>query len=94
MTASPLILLEQVNVVVRVQDDDGLLPVAGRAPAVARPAGLALAVGRAHFQHLHVVDLLDRLLDLGLVGLGGHLERVGVAGLRTGACPSRSPAGG
>src|ERR1700730_6202510 len=58
------------------QRDDGAL---GALPlAVSGPGALAfsLAVGGVHRRHLDRKDLLDRDLDLGLVRVGVHQERV------------------
>ena len=66
------------------EGDDG--PLAGRARAVAAGAtvalALALAVERVHVGDLHAEDLLDRVADLDLVGVGGDDERVDVRVVR------------
>src|SRR5690625_4523128 len=49
------------------QRDDRALGVLALADAGAGPSGLARAVGRVHRADLDVEDLLDRVLDLGLV---------------------------
>src|SRR5215217_285775 len=68
---------EDLDAVAGSDGDDGALGVLApphlRAPAA---LALALAVDRVHAEHLHVEDLLDRDLDLGLVRLGQHDERV------------------
>src|SRR4051812_34197014 len=68
---------EDLDAVPRGDGDDGALGVLAlahlRAPAA---LALALTVDRVHAEDLHVEDLLDRDLDLRLVGLGQHDERV------------------
>src|SRR5688572_10202835 len=71
---------EDLDAIAGGDRDDGALGVLAlahlRAPAA---LALALAVDRVHAENLHVEDLLDRDLDLGLVRLGQHDERVLVA---------------
>src|SRR4029450_6682757 len=55
------------------------LDVLALAPAQAGALALARAVERVHGQDPHVEDLLDGDLDLGLVRVGVHQERVPVA---------------
>src|SRR3954468_13706378 len=72
--------LEQLDPRVLVEDDDGALPVRRRGHLELAPPGLALAVHRADVDDLHLIDLLDRRLDLLLARAGVDLERVRVAG--------------
>src|SRR5699024_3624578 len=58
------------------QGDHGALGVLALAGPEARAARLALTVDRVHRGDLHVEDLLDGDLDLGLVGVGSHQEGV------------------
>src|SRR3954454_6246003 len=71
---------EDLDAVAGGDGDDGALGVLAlahlRAPAA---LALALAVDRVHAEDLDVKDLLDRDLDLRIVGLGQHDERVLVA---------------
>src|SRR3954451_18881483 len=60
----------------RLQRDDGALGVLALAGAEAGAAGLARAVGRRDRLDLDAEDLLDRELDLRLVGPRVHEERV------------------
>src|SRR4051794_4578873 len=68
---------EDLDAVAGSERDDGALGVLAlahlRAPAA---LALALAVDRVHAENLHVEDLLDSDLDLRLVGLRQHDERV------------------
>src|SRR6195952_6153931 len=81
-THSPLVLFasgageDLDRLAVRGQRDDRAL--GGFALAEAGPGALALAlpVDRVHRGHLHVEDLLDGDLDLGLVRIRVHQERV------------------
>src|SRR6201992_3092577 len=67
---------EDVDPVALGEGHDGTLGVHSLAPAEPRAAPLALPVEGVHAGHLDPEHLLDRLLDLGLVGGGGHHERV------------------
>src|ERR687890_2336307 len=68
---------EDLDAVAGRQRDDGPLGVLALAELVAAAAlALALAVDRVHAEDLDVEDLLDRDLDLRLVGLGQDDERV------------------
>src|SRR5680860_140843 len=67
---------EDVDAVALSEADDRALGVGTLAHAVAGTTGLALAVERVHRRHLDVEHLLDRDLDLGLVGVRTHQERV------------------
>src|ERR1700753_1725532 len=58
------------------EGDDGALGVDPLAPAEPGTAPLALPVEGVHAGHLDPEHLLDRLLDLRLVGVGGDHERV------------------
>src|SRR4051812_15154598 len=71
---------EDLDAVAGAERHDGALGVLALAHLGA-PAALALAltVDRVHARDLHVEDLLDRDLDLRLVGLRQHDERVLVA---------------
>src|SRR5688572_2165925 len=68
---------EDLDALAGGERDDGALGVLAlahlRAPAA---LALALAVDRVHAEDLHVEDLLDRDLDLRLVRLRQHDERV------------------
>src|SRR3954464_1560432 len=71
---------EDLDAVAGGDGDDGALGVLALAHLRATAAlALALAVDRVHAEDLHVEDLLDRDLDLGLVRLGQHDEGVLVA---------------
>src|SRR3712207_6617174 len=59
-----------------LQRDDGTLRVLALADPEAGAARLALLVEGVDRRDLHVEDLLDRELDLGLVRAGVHLEGV------------------
>src|SRR5690554_1772772 len=59
-----------------LESDDGALRVLALAGAEAGAARLALLVEGVDRRDLHVEDLLDRELDLGLVRAGVHLEGV------------------
>src|SRR5215831_18253090 len=67
---------EELDGVLGVQADDGLLAGGGLDDAVLEAAGLVLADLRVHAGYPHLVDLLDRVLDLGLAGAGVDLEGV------------------
>src|SRR5699024_6370051 len=60
----------------RRQRHDRALGVLAVAEAVAGAFTFPLAVDRVDAQHLHTEDLLDRDLDLSLVGIGANHERV------------------
>src|SRR4051794_35647811 len=68
--------LEELDVVVRVELDDGLLPRAAAARRVAAALRLRLHAHRAHVEHPHAEDLLDGLADLRLVRPVVDAERV------------------
>ena len=62
----------------------------GRLPERAADATrLAEDVDGPHLHDLHLEELLDRALDLDLVGIGTHLKHDLVADLVDAACPSR-----
>src|SRR5688572_19943638 len=67
---------EDLDAVAGRQADDRALGVAALAVAEAGALALALPVERVHVGHRDVEDLLDRDLDLGLVGLRVDEERV------------------
>src|SRR3954470_12107305 len=68
---------EDLDALPRGDRDDGALGVLALAhPGTPAALALALAVDRVDAQDLHVEDLLDGDLDLRLVGLGQHDERV------------------
>src|SRR3954454_21554733 len=68
---------EDLDAVARCERHDGALGVLALAhPGAAAALALALAVDRVDAGDLHVEDLLDSDLDLGLVGLGQDDERV------------------
>src|SRR3954465_14288294 len=69
-------LSEHVDAVARAQRDDGALLVAAGAVAETCALALALAVEGVHVGDLDAEHLLDRDLDLRLVGLRVDLERV------------------
>src|SRR5438105_12465267 len=66
--------LEERDRVAFFQRHDRLLPVGPLAFAAADAAELAAQDRRLHVDHLHLEELLDGLLDLGLVGLEIDLE--------------------
>src|SRR5207302_8479154 len=70
---------EDLDGVARRELHHGPLLVSPPARPEAAPLHLPLAVRRVHRQHPNVPDLLDRFLDLGLVGLRFDQERVAVA---------------
>src|SRR5687768_9144969 len=70
---------EDLDPVALGQADDRALGVVARAVAELRALALALAVAGVHARHGDAEDLLDRDLDLGLVGVGRDDERVLVA---------------
>src|SRR5436190_17013255 len=74
-------LLEQLDLLIGLERDDGLLPVAAPAGVATLPLELAPQLHRADVGHLHLEDGLDRALDLDLVGVPRHLEVVLVAQL-------------
>src|SRR5687767_6786416 len=68
---------EDLDALARGEGDDGALGVLALTHHAALAAlALALTVDRVHAEDLHVEDLLDRDLDLRLVRLGQHDERV------------------
>src|SRR3954471_2888651 len=68
---------EDLDAVAGGQRHDGALGVLALAhPGAPAALALALAVDRVDAEDLHVEDLLDSDLDLGLVGLGQDDERV------------------
>src|SRR3954462_7283670 len=68
---------EDLDAVAGCERHDGALGVLALAhPGAAAALALALAVDRVDAGDLHVEDLLDSDLDLGLVGLGQDDERV------------------
>src|SRR3954465_5698859 len=67
---------EDVDAVTHGQAHDGALGVLALAEPVAGPPRLARAVERVDRGHLDVEHLLDRDLDLGLVGVRVHQEGV------------------
>src|SRR5438270_4075054 len=67
---------EEVDAVTLGEADDGALGVVARADAEPRALALALAVGGVDAGHLHLEDLLHGDLDLRLVGVWVHEERV------------------
>src|SRR3954452_6715762 len=71
---------EQLDVIVRVERDDGALGVGPLAHAEGAPVALALAlaVERVHLQDAHAEDRLDGVVDLGLRRVRVHAERVDV----------------
>src|SRR4051794_17638015 len=68
---------EDLDRIARLEADERALGVLALPVAVAGALALALAVGGVHVQHPDVEDLLDRDLDLGLVGLRADQEGVG-----------------
>src|SRR4051794_22303427 len=71
-----LLALEELYVVVRMELDDRLLPLARLARGVAAALGLRLHAHRVDAEHTHAEDLFHRLADLGLVGALVDAERV------------------
>src|SRR5450759_4764942 len=69
---------EELDLVARLERDDGLLPRRGHALGIADPARLARHVHGVDARHRHVEELLDGLGDLELAGRLGDLERVAV----------------
>src|SRR4051812_27921099 len=67
---------EDVDALSLGEADDRALGVRALAHAITSTPGLALPVERVDARHLDVEDLLDRDLDLGLVGVRAHEERV------------------
>src|SRR6266508_1844197 len=73
-----LLRLEDLDVVALGEGDDGSLLVGPAARDVPLPLHLALAHQGVHGQDPDVPDLLNRFLDLGLVGVGADQEGVPV----------------
>src|SRR5436190_3854343 len=69
---------EDLDGVARAELDHGALLVGAAPRAEPGPRDLPLAVHGPDALHVHVPDLLDRFLDLGLVRLGRDQERVRV----------------
>src|SRR3954454_7358472 len=67
---------EEVDAVTLGETDYGALGVVAGADTEPRALALALAVGGVDARHLHLEDLLHGDLDLRLVGIGVHQERV------------------
>src|SRR4051794_2597986 len=88
---------EDLDRVARLEADQRALGGAALAVAGACALALALPVGGVHVQHADVEDLLDRDLDLGLVGSRTHQKGVGpvldqpVALLRDDRCQDDVP---
>src|ERR1035437_2810135 len=68
--------LEQIELVIRMELDDGLFPGGSRLVARAGPPRLAGDIDRPDIQHFHVVEFFNGRLDLALVGLLVDLEAV------------------
>src|SRR3954467_10521268 len=62
-----LLAFEELDVVLGMQLDDRLLPLARLARGVAAPLGLGLHGHRRHVEHAHSEHTRARLADLGLV---------------------------
>src|SRR5579875_1518642 len=75
---SQLRSLEEVDLVAGLQLDDRLLPAGAAAAVDAAPLRLRLHLDDVHAHDLDLEQLLDRLTDLGLVGVRVHPERVAV----------------
>src|SRR4051794_15023653 len=71
-----LLALEELDVVVRMKLDDGLLPRAAAPGRVAAALRLRLHAHGAHLEHAHAEDLLHGLADLRLVRVVVDAERV------------------
>ena len=54
------------------------LPMGGDAYGPTAPSLFPFAVGRSDINHLHIIYLFDRQFDLGLIGPGMHLKRIGI----------------
>src|SRR3954468_4768382 len=72
--------LEDRDGLARAHLDHGLLPGPGAARGDAAALGLGGDLGGAHLDDVHAEQRLDGLLDLGLVRLVVHAERVLVGG--------------
>src|SRR5262252_2131049 len=69
-------LLEELDLLIGSERDDGLLPVATASRVLSLPLQLAAHLHGPHARDLDVEDGLDRLLDLQLVGVARDLEVV------------------
>ena len=65
-----------------MKDYDGFLPMASLAPPISGATRFAFAIGRANFNNLHLVNLLDCLFNLCLVRVRCDLERISVQSFR------------
>src|SRR3954468_5813783 len=76
ITLSPVLQARgHVDLVTLDQRDDRLLPVAAHTRPALEELLLALHVDRVHRLDLDLEQAFDRLLDLGLAGVGSDLER-------------------
>ena len=75
--------LEQINVILRIQHDDGLLPMTGQAHFETRPPRFAPDIGSTDIADPDIVYPLNGILDLSFVGLRMDLKWIGVQGSRT-----------
>ena len=64
-----------------IQHNNRFFPVGGDAYGATAPALFSFAVGGSDINHLDVIYLFDRMFDLGFVGPGMHLKRIGIQGL-------------
>src|SRR5512134_1578244 len=76
LPSRPLRPLEEGDGLAFLQGDEGLLPVRAPADAAADALGLAAGDGGAYGEHVHVEELLHRLLHLDLRRVAVHLEGV------------------
>src|SRR5437764_6383101 len=74
-------LLEQLDLLIGLERDDGLLPVAAAAGPAPLPLDLAAHLHRLDGIHLHLEHRLDGAPDLDLVRRARHLEEVLLAQL-------------
>ncbi len=59
-----------------------LLPASGHTTRGTATSGLAFTMSGSHVDYLHVINLLNRLLNLGLIRLRMHLKRIRPQSLR------------
>src|SRR5215203_4311127 len=76
MGALGLLTFEELDRILGMQRDDGLLPLPPGALGPAAALGLGLDPGRADTGHPHAEDLFDRLAHLRLVSPVVHPKRV------------------
>src|SRR4051812_37103976 len=66
--------VEELDLVALLERDHGFLPIGESGVAATHPPLFAAVVQRAHVDHGHLEELLDRVSDLDLVGRRSDLE--------------------